>query len=433
MSTPHLDLPIDETSRVRLAADGLTLRIVDTSSPDDFRTWSDAVDRGFLGPSAPTEQTEQRRARVQADRFVGVYDPSAAQREQPVATTHCWPADLSLPGGRTLTAWAISGVTVSQTHRRRGVARAMIEAELRTAAALGLPVAMLTVSESTIYSRFGFSPAAFARDLTISTRRVRWSGPDVSGRVHHVTPEQLRHDGHAIVERTFRATPGDIATPEDSHLWLRRIGLGIGDDESSKKLRLVRFDDEHGTPQGFAAFRLEEDTADFAAHTLVVDTLVAATPEAYAGLWRFVLEMDLVSTVKAHLRPVDEPLRWLVDDFRAVRLDERDHLWLRVLDVPSALSARSYSVVDRLVLRVDDPLGHADGTFEVTTDDSGECSVVVSPDAPDATMTVNALGSLLLGGVPARTLVATGAVTGDAERLDRLFHSPVEPFLSTWF
>ncbi|KAA1373630.1 GNAT family N-acetyltransferase [Aeromicrobium fastidiosum] len=433
MTTPHLDLPIDETSRARLATDGLTLRIVDTSSPDDFRTWSDAVDRGFLGSSSPAEQTEQRRARVQDDRLVGVYDTTAAQPEQPVATTHCWPADLSLPGGRTRTAWAISGVTVSQTHRRRGIARAMIEAELRTAVALGLPVAMLTVSESTIYPRFGFSPAAFARDLTISTRRVRWTGAETSGRVHHVTPEQLRHVGHAIADRTFRATPGDVATPDASHLWLRRIGLGVGDDESAKKLRLVRFDDQHGAPQGFAAFHLEEDAADVTDHTLVVDTMVAATPEAYAALWRFVLETDLVSTVKAHLRPVDEPLRWMIDDFRAVHVDERDHLWLRILDVPAALTARSYSVADHIVLRVDDPLGHADGTFGVTTDESGGCTVAPNGDVPDATMTVNALGSLLLGGVPARTLVATGAVTGDAERLDRLFHSPVEPFLSTWF
>lgn len=432
MTSSHLDLPIDETSRARLAEQGLDLRLVDTSDPADHAAWSDAVTRGFLGPAAPPEQTEARRAHLQDDRLVGVYDQTSAVPTQPVASTHCWPAELTLPGDRAVTAWAISGVTVSQTHRRRGIARALIEAELRTTAALGLPIAMLTVSESTIYARFGFSPAALARNLTISTRRVRWTGPEPTGRVHHVTPEQLRETGHPVVERVRATLPGEVGYPAHSHLWLRQIGLGIGDD-NAKNLRLVRYDDADGTPQGFAVYQLVEDEADFSNHTLKLHTLVAATTDAYAGLWRFVLEMDLVSTVTAHLRPVDEPLRWMIDDFRAVHVDELDHLWVRVLDAPAALAARTYRAAGRVVLRVDDPLGFAAGTFSLDVDASGQATVTATDDAPDATVSVGALGSLLLGGVSARTLAAAGSVSGDAERLDEMFRSPVEPFLSTWF
>ncbi|MFC5677849.1 GNAT family N-acetyltransferase [Aeromicrobium endophyticum] len=432
MTSSHLDLPIDETSRARLAEQGLDLRVVDTSDAAEHTAWSDAVNRGFLGPAAPAEQTEARRAHVQHDRLVGVYDPTAAVPAEPVATTHCWPAELTLPGARTVTSWAISGVTVSQTHRRRGIARALIEAELRTAVSLGLPIAMLTVSESTIYARFGFSPAALARNLTVSTRRVRWTGPEPTGRVHHVTPEQLRDQGHPIVERVRATLPGDVGYAATSNFWLRQIGLGIGDD-NAKNLRLVRYDDIAGTPQGFAVYQLVEDEADFSNHTLKLHTLVAATTDAYAGLWRFVLEMDLVATVTAHLRPVDEPLRWMIDDFRAVHVDEVDHLWVRVLDVATSLRSRTYAAPGRVVLRVDDPLGLAAGTFALDVDAAGQATVAVTDDAPDATVTVNALGSLLLGGVSARTLTAAGSVSGDAERLDEMFRSPVEPFLSTWF
>jgi predicted acetyltransferase len=432
VTSSHLDLPIDETSRAHLAEQGLVLRVVDTTDAADHAAWSDAVARGFLGPTAPAEQTEARRAHVQDDRLVGVYDPTSAVPAEPVASTHCWPAELTMPGGRTTTSWAISGVTVSQTHRRRGVARALLEAELRTAAASGLSTAMLTVSESTIYARFGFSPAALARNLTISTRRVRWTGPEPEGRVHHVTPEQLRDQGHPIVERVRTTRPGEVGYAATSNFWLRQIGLGIGDD-NAKNLRLVRYDDADGVAQGFAVYQLVEDEADFTDHTLKLHTLVAATTDAYAGLWRYLLEMDLVSTVTAHLRPVDEPLRWMIDDFRAVHVDELDHLWVRVLDVPAALTARSYRAPGRIVLRVDDPLAFAAGTFALDVDEAGSATVTVTGDTPDATLTVNALGSLLLGGVTARTLQAAGSVTGDAERLDEMFRSPVEPFLSTWF
>jgi predicted acetyltransferase len=433
-ATPsHLDLPVDETSRARLAEQHLTLRTVDTTDAADFAAWSDAVTRGFLGPVDPAERTEARRAHVRDDRLTGVYDPTTAAPAEPVATTHCWPAELTLPGGRAVTSWAISGVTVSQTHRRRGIARQLLEAELRTADALGLPIAMLTVSESTIYARFGFSPAAFARDLRIATRRVRWTGPaTTTGRIHHVTPEQLRDTGHAVVERVRATRAGEVSYPADSTFWLRQIGLGIG-DENAKNLRLVRFDDADGVPQGFAVYQLVEDEDDFSDHTLKLHWLVAATPDAYAALWRYVLEMDLVSTVTAHLRPVDEPLRWLIDDFRAVHVDEVDHLWVRVLDTPAALAARTYRSAGRLVVRVTDDLGLADGTFAIEVGDAGAATVLPTDDEPDATVTVNALGSLLLGGVSARTLQAAGSLSGDVERVDTLFRASVEPFLSTWF
>lgn len=432
MTAAHLDLPIDETSRARLAADGLTFRVVDTTSPADHADWSHAVNRGFLGPRMSDALTENRRLALDADRLVGVYDPTTPLSSEPVGTTHCWPADLTLPGGRTLGAWAVSGVTVAQTHRRRGIARALMEAELRTAIALGLPVAMLTVSESTIYGRFGYAPAALARDLTIATRRVRWTGPPVVGRVVHVSAEQLRDEGHAIVERVRVATPGEVSASATSHLWLRQLGLTF-EHENAKNLRFVRHDDADGVPQGYATYQLVENEADFTDHVLKLHALVAATPEAYVALWRFVLDMDLVSTVTAHLRPVDEPLRWMIDDFRAVSITETDHLWVRVLDPRTALASRTYAAADRLVLTVEDGLGHAAGTWALETDEAGEAQVTEVDGPADVTLSVNALGSLLLGGGSAAIWAAAGQLRGEAERVDRLFRSPVAPFLSTWF
>ena len=73
---------------------------------------------------------------------------------------------------------------------------------------------------------------------------------------------------------------------------------------------------------------------------------MAGTDAAYAGLWRFLLTLDLVGTVRASELSVDEPLWWMIDNKRAARITSRDHHYLRVLDVPATLAARSYDVED---------------------------------------------------------------------------------------
>ena len=258
----------------------------------------------------------------------------------PVATVSSWPTPLTLPGDTSVSGWAISSVTVAPTHQRRGIARALLEAELRTADSLGVPLAILTVSEATIYSRFGFAPTTMTADLEIDTRRASWTGPTASGRVQFISLEQLNEVGRDVAERARRGVPGEIEL--DDHLWGRLIGL-LGDEKGeSKNLRAVIYHDAAGQPQGFALYRLEGDPADFSSHTATVEHLRTVTDDAYAGLWRYLLELPLVSTVSAPLRSVDEPLVWQVSDPRAVRaVRRRDHLWARILDVTAALEARA--------------------------------------------------------------------------------------------
>jgi predicted acetyltransferase len=432
MGTDHLDLPIDPASRERLASDGLRLELVDTSDKQAYAAWSRAETRGFHQGAQTEETIEQRRGFVAAAarRTTGVFDDSIPVPIEPVATTEVWPADLTVPGGRAVPSWAISGVTVAPTHRRRGVARALLEAELRTAQAYGAPIATLTVSESTIYGRFGFGPAALARDLAIDTRRARWTGPKPDGRVHFVSGQQLLEDGLALVERVRLATPGQIAY--DGILWERQLGLMVG-DEDAKKQRFVRYDDAAGTMQGFASYKLTENPDDFTQHRLDLTHLVTETDDAYAALWRFVLELDLVSEVRAHLRPVDEPVRWMVSDFRAVRVAELDHLWIRILDVPAALEGRSYAAPGRLVLGVSDPFGACDGSWALEVDASGSATVTAIDESADVSMDAAGLAAVYLGGVSPLMLASAGRMSGNVAQLETMFRSPVAPFLSIWF
>src|SRR5690606_29344773 len=227
---------------------------------------------------------------------------------------------------------------------------------------------VLTVSEATIYSRFGFGPAAMPADLSIDMQRVRWIAPTSSGRVECISPDLLRQVGHAHMLRARQRSPGENEMQQ--YKWDQVLGLA-GDREAGKSLRAIRYDDGEGTPQGFAIYRVNDTGAHDSAQVLDVQYLVSATDDAARGLWRHLLQMDLIGTVTAKLRSVDEPVGWLLSDSRAVRKEERDHLWARILDVKAALEARHYAAAGRIALDVRDELGIAEGRVLLDIDDDG--------------------------------------------------------------
>jgi predicted acetyltransferase len=218
--------------------------------------------------------------------------------------------------------------------------------------------------------------------------------------------------------------------------WDEYTGVAGDDAERTKALRAVRYDDPEGATTGVALYRVTGGEDDFSAHTLVVEYLSTETPEAYAALWRYLLEVDLVSQVKAGMRSVDEPVLWQVSDMRAVRTQKTDHLWLRILDVKAALEARAYTGRGLFVLEIADELGFAGGRFAVQIAD-GLATVTVTDAAASLAMSINELSALYLGGVAATTLVAAARITelqpGAAQALDTAFRSPRPPHLGLWF
>jgi predicted acetyltransferase len=440
--------PADPTSVARLAERGLRYAVVDTADAAAFATWYRAANRGFLQSERTDEQVTRTGEGIGYRRTIGVYDDSLpAQADWPVATVNSWPAQLTLPGSsiehpRTLPSWAISMVTVAPTHRRRGIARDMLEGELRTAAALGVPMAMLTVSESTIYGRFGFAPAAYATDWTIDTRRVRWSGPAASGRVEYLAVAEYRDALAPLRDRLRLASAGEIDVWPMR--WDQLVGADAPDSDRTKALRAVRFVDEGGVTRGLALFRLTGGDPDFTQHTVTVERLDAETADADLALWRFLLELDLTSELKAELRRPEEPMRWLLGDFRAAHVDVWEHQYLRVLDVAAVYEARGYLAAGSVVFDVTDSLGFASGVWSLavepveTTLRATVAKLDAIPDAvPALRMTVNELSALYLGGVSAATLTAAGRITeltpGAAAAADALLRVERAPWLSVWY
>ena len=430
--------PADPVSVTALAEKGLRLGLVDTSDRDAFARWLQCESRGFHDKTVDPARMTQMVEGLSYRRTVGVWDASAADPLSPVATASSWPAALTMPGGASCDAWAISAVTVSPTHRRRGIARALLEGELRAAHAQGCPIAVLTVSEATIYTRYGFAPTAMIANLSVDTKRISWAGPEAKGRVHFVSPDTLYADGRALVDAAHRATPGMIEM-DDLH-WRGALGLA-GDPETAKSLRCVRYDDDRGTPTGFAVYRVDESSED-AGRTLEVSLLMALTDDASAGLWRFLIETDLVDTVTAPLRRVDEPLPWQLSDPRSVtKTVERDHLWSRILDIPAVLESRTYATAGTVELAVSDPLGFTAGTYLLVVDDAGRATVTSGDAGSQASahrvrLSINELSAIASGGVSAVMLARAGRVHGASEAvdaLDTLFRTPTAPWLGFWF
>ena len=450
MTHPENALPLDAPSRDGLAAQGLRYARLDDTETDAVDRWLQAAYRGFHFDAFTDEQLVQYRAGFGPTRSIGVWDPTAAEPESPIATVASWRSPLTLGDGRSIEAWAISLVSVAATHRRRGIARAMLEGELRAAHAAGIPLAMLTVSEATIYGRWGFGPAAYTADYRIDARGLRFTAPLPPGRVHRVSAAALRELAPELMRRAHAREAGEV--PFDTQQFDRMFALAARTASHAAKLRAARFDDEHGEPQGFVLYSVAEHPDDFAQHTLTVEYLSAATEAAHAALWHYVLDQDLVATVIAAQRPVDEPLPWMVANPRAVQtVARREHLWLRVLDVPAALGARRYAAADHVLLRVTDALGFASGEWMLATAADGTATVTahvgephdavhhdaVHHDAAVIDLGVEALGALLLGGTPVDALRVAGRLAegspGSAERLERVLRPTRAPFLSTWF
>lgn len=437
----YASAPVDPESAATLAERGLRLAVLDAADDAGLKRWLLADARGFHEVT-PTEGTlEVQIEDIATDRVTGVWDASQADPDTPVATVRSWEMGLTVPGGAALASWAISSVTVSPTHRRKGIARAMLTGELRTAVQLGLPIAMLTVSEATIYGRYGFGPSARQSSYLVDTQRAHWTGPTPAGRVQFVSPESLLADGPAVFERTRDRSPGEVDRREI--WWKRTLGLLPNEPDAHKRgIRTVRYDDADGAIAGFALYEIAMQNVSQPGRLKLVD-LVAATDDAYAALWRFVIEMDMVSEIEAPLRSVSEPVAWQVSDHRAVRkTSERDHLWLRILDVPAALGARSYAAAGEYLLDVTDDLDFAEGRFLLTVaaDGSGQAHPLTGAapaDAVEVALSAADLASLYLGGTSAVDLARAGRLTEKspdaAIRLDTALHSAYAPHLSTWF
>jgi predicted acetyltransferase len=330
---------------------------------------------------------------------------------------------------------------VLPTHRRRGILREMMAVQLDDVAEREEPVAVLTASEAVIYGRFGYGVGAQFAKVAVDPRRSAFvADPDVPGSIRLAWSGDTEAVASMaeIYDGWRRTRPGGLSRHEGWWGVVQRDGEHFQYGRGPAYYAL--HEDEDGVPDGYALYRIKHDVEDEEENEVYVEEVVATDPGVDAALWRYLLDLDLTKKVVGMTIPVDDPLKWRLADPRALTVDYlEDWLWVRIVDVPAALEARTYSTSARLMVEVVDdfrPDGRAGGTFRLDASADGAVCERADGEAADLTITVDALGTAWLGAAPVSTLAAAGRAVGDAETLrlaDALFASHPAPYCNHGF
>ncbi|MFJ8938493.1 GNAT family N-acetyltransferase [Streptomyces sp. NPDC102365] len=343
--------------------------------------------------------------------------------------------EVTVPGGGTVRMAGVTATGVIATHRRRGYLRQMMQAMFESALDRGEPLAMLSASEGSIYGRYGFSPATYRVRWELARHEAAFLPAETDpGSLELVDATQARQ-AWPVVHAGVRAYRVGELTP----LAGRWDGLSDAADGTNGPLRYLVHRDQRGRVDGIANFRLPwSPTADNAG-TLVVEALEATNPIAYRALWGVLIDFDLTKTIVAPGRPRDEPLRWMLTNPRAMRITRQsDNLWARLLDVPLALTQRSYDIPGKLKFTIEsDRMCPANNRTWRLRADVASVTCVPTNEVADMTITVPALSSLYFGGMSAHELAYAGHITPHADgaigQLARLFRTDPEPHNSFGF
>lgn len=388
---------------------------------DEDRAALDLFRRALHVKELTDEEWSAAAESFQPDRALGAFDPEL------IGTVRSFDSEVTLPGGGTTPLAAVSLVGVRSDRTRRGVLTALMRAQFEDFAARGFPAAMLHASEGAIYGRFGYGVAARGKSIEVDRHRARFR-PEVpaGGQISLLDLEGTIEQWPSLFDALPRTRPGMIA--RSPNLWpgyVREVR------RSTTPIATAVHQGPDGT-DGYVTYTVER--AHFGAPAqLKIQSFHYASPDAFAGLWRYLLSVDLVDRVTAEKRPLDEPIELLFTDPRHAAVQKtQDEGWLRLVDVAAMLDARTYHG-EPVVIEVNDPfLEHNSGRYRL----SGE-GAARTTDPADLGLDADTLSMLYLGGWRASDLATAGRVraTGESalERADLLFGTRVNPWCGTFF
>ncbi len=379
-------------------------------------------------PSGPFFDSPPPTAEL--DRSLGLFDG-----DRVAATAGIYSLEMTVPGGAVVPTAGITWITVSPTHRRRGVLTAIMRRQLDEVHEQGRePLAALWAAESSIYGRFGYATASWRGGWTGRTDhlRLRRDVDTGTGRIRLVDVDEFRASAVGIQEQLRRWVPGNLA--RDDRWWDRLLRDDKDDRNGYTARQHVLHEEADGSVTGFASYRVKSAWSDTSEPdgTIRVGEVRATTPAAYAALWRFLLSHDLVRTVNASMASSDDPLRHLLADPRALHARPVDALWVRLVEVGKALSLRRYPAPIDLVLEVRDEFCPWNtGRWRLAGHPAGADCGPTDRD-PDIVLGIEELSSVYLGGVSLAGLQAAGRVQevspGAVTLASTAFGWPVAPW-----
>ncbi|MDT9698756.1 GNAT family N-acetyltransferase [Streptomyces sp. P17] len=398
----------------------------------DLTDWHRAVNTGFLRePTLTEEQLAARRPWFVPGRLLGAFDGDRC-----VATFRSFDQQLTTVGGAPVPSDAVTNVTVSPTHRRRGLLSRMMRQDLNAAKERGDVVATLIAAEYPIYGRYGFGPATTMAEWTIDVPRTgldpRWSGPEDGGRIDLVDAPDVRKLGPELHERLRRTQPGAVSRDD---LWWQLTTGAVLFFNTFLEPHYAVYRSPAGEVEGMVAYTADDHWGDGKQplNTAKVKWLIGVTPAAERALWRYLCSIDWITTVKTGWRAPDDLLPHFLPDPRAARLTtQADWMWVRILDVVRAMEARTYEGAGSLVLEI-----AGEGRYRIEADADGTGSCAATTDSADLTLTLSDLATLWLGDESAVRLAALGRVVeeraGAARVADALLRTSRRPWCPDLF
>jgi predicted acetyltransferase len=368
------------------------------ATPDDWPAISDLLRMAFH--DAHDEEHERlERSIFEPARSLVVRDGDAV-----VAHAVAFTRDLTVPGA-TVPAAHVSMVGVAPTHRRRRLLTRLMHRQL---AEVTEPIAVLWASEGQIYPRFGYGLASRRLSLSVETREVRLPEPVEPGQLRVVPVAQARPEIERVYESARPDHPG--WSYRDQRWWSYRLADQANRRRGGTELRAALHETADGV-DGYALWRTRSNwTPNGPNGEVNVDEVVTTSPAGYLALWRFLLSIDLTRWVKLWLGSQDEPLLYLASEPRRLGALQGDGLFVRIVDLPAALTARRYAAPVDVVLEVADPLlpGNA-GRWRLSADEQ-KATCTRTDEPADLACGIGELGAAYLGGTSLAALAAAGRV-----------------------
>lgn len=402
---------------------------------DEIVAFSETCRRAFHAPPPPGGRREPSAWELaDLDRTLAAFD-----RGEIVGVGKIYSFDLVVPGSANVPVGGVSWIGVLPTHRRRGILSALMRRQLDAAVARGESMLVLTASEGGIYRRFGYGVSTWSMAVRLDARRSAFlSDPDTGGRMRMIDEVEAAEKLPVVFDRARGGQVGSVSRPD---AWW---GSELFEPDHGESIAAgARFYALHegmsGEPDGYVAYAVDGTWEQgIPAKKATVRDMVAADPNVRARLWRYVCDLDLVTTVESWTAPVDDPLRWRLADARQMsRSCIEDWLWVRIVDVPAALSTRTYATEGSVVIEVVDPVRpDVAGCYALDGGPDGS-TCARTRHAPDIVLEVPDLGAAYLGGVALSTLARAGLVeertAGALARADAMFASLPRPYCGTWF
>jgi predicted acetyltransferase len=400
-----------------------------TATPETMASFIAPLNLAFA--ELPDPADEEHRT-FEPDRIIAAFDGA-----QPVASAGALTFRLSVPGGEAPAA-GVTLVGVSPSHRRRGILRSMMRHQLDDIRARGEPLAILWASEGAIYQRFGYGLATLNGTFEIERGDVTFvrSGPP-EGTVRLVDRDAAMEIFPPLYDRVRADTPGMIGRSET---WWRWVTLHDSDHARGENgMKFLAVYETGGVVEGTAVYRVKPDWDDRGPNgRLVALEVLATTPRATRDLWSWLFAVDLVRRVRAVRGPVPHPLQLLLAEPRRLGFTVGDAIWLRVVDVPGAVAARTYGRPGSLVLDVRDAFCAANAArwrLEVGEDGHGRAEPTTT--AADLALDASDLGATYLGTFRFSELARVGRVdertAGALRRADAMFAAARAPWCPTMF